>query len=198
MRAPATLVALAVFADLARRQEPGERRPVFPAAVDLVTVDVVVVDRDGSPVRGLRAEDFTLREDGRPQALAACEAVDRPPAAAPADAQPSPPLRVSTNRGGASRTSRAFVIVFDDLHLDVAETQRERDAVAGFLEGAFAGGDRVSLVTTSGDACWHTRMPESGDALRSILPRLRGRVSGRRVEVREAFTIGGPDAFERE
>jgi VWFA-related protein len=124
----------------------------------------------------LRAEDFTLREDGGPQTLAAFEAVDRPPAAAaPADAQPSPPSRVSSNRGLSARASRAFVIVFDDLHLDVAEAQRAREAVAGFLEGAFDGGDRVSLVTTSGDAWLHTRMPEGGDALRSILPRLRGR-----------------------
>jgi hypothetical protein len=67
------------------------------------------------------------------------------------------------------------VIVFDDLHLDTAEAQRARVAVAGFLEGPFAGGDRVSLVTTSGDGWWHARLPEGGDALRSILPRLRGR-----------------------
>ena len=176
MRAPAPLVVMAVLATVARGQEPGEPRPVFPAGVELVTVDVVVVDRQGVPVRGLRTEDFTLKEDGRPQTLAAFEAVDRPPAAAaPADAQASPPPRVSTNRGLSARASRAFVIVFDDLHLDVAEAQRAREAVAGFLEGAFAGGDRVSLVTTSGDAWLHTRMPEGGDALRSILPRLRGR-----------------------
>ena len=89
--------------------------------------------------------------------------------------RPSPPPRVSTNRGASTRAARVFVIVFDDLHLDAAEAQRARDAVAGFLEGAFAGGDRVTLVTTSGDAWWHARMPEGGYALRSILPRLRGR-----------------------
>ena len=176
MRAPVPLVAMTVLAALTRGQDPGERRPSFPAGVELVTVDVVVVDREGAPVRGLRAEDFTLEEDGRPQALAAFEAVDRPPAAAArTDARPSPPPRVSSNRGASTRAARVFVIVFDDLHLDAAEAQRAREAVAGFLEGAFAGGDRVSLVTTSGDAWWHTRMPEGGDALRSILPRLRGR-----------------------
>lgn len=124
MRAPATPVVLGVLAALARGQEPGERRPVFPAGVELVTVDVVVVDREGAPVRGLRAEDFTLKEDGLPQTVTAFEAVDRPPAAARTDAEPSPPPRVSTNRGASSRAARAFVIVFDDLHLDVAEAQR--------------------------------------------------------------------------
>ena len=174
-RAFVPLVAVTMLAALTRGQDPGGRRLSFPAGVELVTVDVVVVDRDGAPVRGLRAEDFTLEEDGRPMAIAAFEAVDRPPAAARTDAGPSLPPRVSTNRGGSTRASRVFVIVFDDLHLDVAEAQRAREAVAGFLEGAFAGADRVSLVTTSGDTWWHARMPEGGAALRSILPRLRGR-----------------------
>ena len=101
MRAPVPLVAMTVLAALTRGQDPGERRPSFPAGVERVTVDVVVVDREGAPVRGLRAEDFTLEEDGRPQALAAFEAVDRPPAAAArTDAGPSLPPRVSSNRGG--------------------------------------------------------------------------------------------------
>jgi VWFA-related protein len=167
---------MTVLAALSRGQEPGERRPVFPAGVERVTVDVVVVDREGRPVTGLREEDFTLEEDGRPMALAAFEAIDRPMAVtAPPGGPPAPPPRVSTNRGASARASRVFVIVFDDLHLGVDEAQRARDAVAGFLEGAFAGGDRVTLVTTSGDAWWHARMPEGGDALRSLLPRLRGR-----------------------
>lgn len=176
MRAPVPIVAMTVLAALTRAQEPGERRPEFPAGVELVTVDAVVVDREGTPVTGLHEEDFTLEEDGRPMALAAFEAIDRPIAAtAPPSGPPSPPPRVSSNRGASARASRVFVIVFDDLHLDAAEAQRARDAVAGFLEGAFAGGDRVTLVTTSGDAGFHARMPEGGYALRSLLPRLRGR-----------------------
>ena len=64
MRAPVPLVAMTVLAALARGQDPGELRPVFPAGVELVTVDVVVVDREGAPVRGLRGEDFTLGSEG--------------------------------------------------------------------------------------------------------------------------------------
>ena len=39
--------------------------PTFPAAVELVTVDAVVLDRDGNAVAGLAREDFVVSEDGR-------------------------------------------------------------------------------------------------------------------------------------
>ena len=42
--------------------------PVFRAEVDVVRVEVLVTSK-GSPVRGLRASDFELRDNGRPQAL---------------------------------------------------------------------------------------------------------------------------------
>lgn len=42
--------------------------PVFKAEVGLVRVEVRVT-KDGTPVRGLTASDFELRDNGRPQAL---------------------------------------------------------------------------------------------------------------------------------
>ena len=139
-------------------------------------MDVVVVDREGAPVRGLRAEDFTVEEDGRPQALAAFEAVDRPPAAAArTDAGPCSRPRVSSNRG--ARPGRRPGLR-DRLRRPAPRRGRGPTCTGGgggLPGGCLAGGDRVTLVATSGDGWWHTRMPEGGDALRSILPRLRGR-----------------------
>ena len=43
--------------------------PVFPAAVEAVKVTVVVSDRQGAWVRGLRRDDFRIFEDGRPQTV---------------------------------------------------------------------------------------------------------------------------------
>jgi VWFA-related protein len=37
--------------------------------IDLVDLDVVVTDREGRPVTGLKKEDFDIREDGKPVAL---------------------------------------------------------------------------------------------------------------------------------
>ena len=43
--------------------------PAFQSGVNLVLVDVVVRDKAGAVVRGLRAEDFELLEDGKPQRI---------------------------------------------------------------------------------------------------------------------------------
>jgi hypothetical protein len=52
------------------------RRTPLPAAsvvesvqVNVVNVDVLVTDRDGRPVTGLTAADFTLYEDGKPMSI---------------------------------------------------------------------------------------------------------------------------------
>src|SRR4030095_15188221 len=48
---------------VAQQQKP----PVFRSGLELVSVDVVVRDRNGAVVRGLTAADFEVREDGIPQ-----------------------------------------------------------------------------------------------------------------------------------
>src|SRR4051812_10195467 len=44
-------------------------RPAFSATSDLVVLHVMVTDKRGSPVAGLSAEAFDVREDGKPQAV---------------------------------------------------------------------------------------------------------------------------------
>jgi Ca-activated chloride channel family protein len=50
----------------------------FASGVNVVEVYAAVVDRTGNPVQGLRREDFTVLEDGRPQTLSAFTEGDFP------------------------------------------------------------------------------------------------------------------------
>jgi Ca-activated chloride channel homolog len=43
--------------------------PQFGTGVEVVEVYASVTDANGEPIRGLRREQFTVREDGRPQAI---------------------------------------------------------------------------------------------------------------------------------
>jgi len=45
------------------------QQPTFKAGVDLVHFGVSVLDKQGKPVTGLKAEDFEIRENGKPQSL---------------------------------------------------------------------------------------------------------------------------------
>jgi hypothetical protein len=53
----------------ASRQAAPQAVPAFKAGVDLIVLDVSALDDKRQPVRGLSAEDFTILEDGKPQAM---------------------------------------------------------------------------------------------------------------------------------
>ena len=132
--------------------------PRFPTAAELVTVDVVVLDRDGKPVPGLVRDDFVVREDGRPQAVTAFEAVEAlvPTLASPDTVAASPSTaRVATNVAGPP-TRRTFAIVFDDLHIGDLNVEQARRAVQAFLDRDTRSGDRLMLLTTSDARYWAT------------------------------------------
>jgi VWFA-related protein len=151
---------------------------VFPGEVEQVTVDVVAVDKRGQPVEGLTREDFTVFEEGRPQAIVGFEVIRLP---APADG-PGPTSRamarrprLATNLEPSAQRGRQFVIAFDDLHLSAMQAQRAKSAVAEFLHRGCHDGDRVTLLATSGEAWWSTRLRAGEADLMAVLKRLDGR-----------------------
>jgi VWFA-related protein len=147
--------------------------PAFPSRVELVTVDVVVVDGKGRAVPGLSQADFAVLENGRPQAIMRFEAVQLP---APTAMSPSGPRRrFSTNQSPEAQQGRTFVLVFDDVHLSVAQAQRAKAAIGEFLRSGVRPGDLVTLIATGGEAWWSARMPEGRETLVAILKRLDGR-----------------------
>ncbi len=147
----------------------------FQSKVELITVDAVVVDQSGKPVRGLTREDFVLSEDGRPKDIASFEAYALDPqpedTVVPVPASP----RVSTNVAPAQhRTGRAFALLVDDLRIPRQEGDYARKAVADFVKRSLSAGDEVTLGTTSGKAWWSARIPEGREDLLAVLNRIQG------------------------
>ena len=167
--AAATLLLLAP--PPARPQDP--QTPAFPAKVEVVTVDAVVVDGKGRAVPGFDRSDFTILEDGVPQSITSFEAVVLP--AGPPPAPPARPPSFSSNQERETRQGRTFVLVFDDVHLSPQQAFRAKVVVGEFLRAGVREGDHVSLIATGGAAWWSARMPEGREALLAILKRLDGR-----------------------
>ena len=46
-----------------------EREPVLKVNSRAVLVDVIVTDKNGNPVKGLKQSDFRVLEEGKPQSL---------------------------------------------------------------------------------------------------------------------------------
>jgi VWFA-related protein len=177
MKLPLALVAF-LAPTFAIAQAPTAPKPSFPAATELVTVDVVVDDRHGVALTGLHAEDFTVTEDGTPQEITAFEAVARPGGQVlngeKSTIQDLTP-RVTSNVGATAGEERTFLVLFDELHLEPGEARRAKDAVAEFLRTGVADRDRVSLVGTAEGTRWTARIPAGREALLSVLGRLQGR-----------------------
>src|SRR5215510_7800370 len=96
-------IVLALATVTGRAQEP-----VFRAGVDLVTVDAIVVDKDGRPLTGLTADDFVLTVDGKPRGIDAFELVAVRALDAPADARLPD---VSSN--DVAEPGRVIILVID-------------------------------------------------------------------------------------
>ena len=123
--------------------------PTFPTRADAITVDVVVLDRDGRPVRGLTKADFTVLEDGQPQEIVSFEARE-------IQAGPAPPREavaehvVSNER---ATTGRVLALVLDDLGIAPLGMTDVKKAAARWLSDQADAHDEITLVTTSG-AAW--------------------------------------------
>jgi len=189
---PKVTSGLAVVWSLALTGSAQEQNavPAFPSRVEVVTLDVVVVDKQGRAVRGLAAADFTVFEDGRPQVVVAFEAVDLKagPAAVPATGSPPPEAR--SPQPAPPRSERAFVFLIDDLGLDFGPASGAKKAIAQWLNTKALPDDDVTILTTSGDLSWNDRVATGREALLSIL----GRVQGGRPKAQ--FVLSKGEAYQ--
>ena len=181
-RAFVTLAALLAWPNLSSPQSPvpatasaEEERPAFGTEIDLVTVDVVVVDKKGRAVPGFTRSDFVIEENGNAQAITSFEAVELPERPVPTYAEEAPRPPVSSNRGEEVRQNRTFVIIFDDINLSPAQALRAKAAIGEFLRTGVREGDIVVLVASAGSAWWSARIPEGRDQIEEVLKRLDGR-----------------------
>ena len=126
----------------AAQQAGTDQTPSFRSGVEVVTVDVGVVDKQGRPVPGLTAADFAVTVAGRPRRVVTSEFVERP-APPPAGAPKPEPALVSTNEGGG--TGRLFAFIVDQNTLDIGSARRVAGSAAPFFSRlTFA--DRSALL----------------------------------------------------
>jgi VWFA-related protein len=189
-RAPAVrAAALAALVVTPLAAQDARKVPAFPTKVEALTVDVVVLDKSGQPVRGLAKEDFTVLEDGRPQSLVAFEARE-----VVEGGEAQPPLaasNVATNEG-ASAPGRAFAFLIDDLGLDPLLSGADvKKTIARWIEEKADPRDDVTLATTSGSAWWSDRVERGRGDLLAVL----GRVAGQRQSEPSSAPLSEWEAF---
>jgi VWFA-related protein len=151
--------------------------PTFSSRAEVVTCDVVVLDREGRPVRGLTFGDFTVLEDGQPQPIVAFEARQ---ADAALPERESAEERVSTNQPSGFR-ARTFAILLDDLGTQPVAMEEVKKSVRRWLREQALPTDELTLATVSGDVWWSDRVERGPGDLEVVLNRVKGqKLSDRR------------------
>jgi VWFA-related protein len=120
--------------------------PIFRSRVDLVTVDVSVLDREGRPIEGLGPDDFHLEVDGNARRVVSAQYV--PYRTSTGDAALMDPAQIGTagvTSNEHTATGRVILIAVDQANIRRAEGQAALRAAAAFVD-ALAPSDRVAAV----------------------------------------------------
>ncbi len=135
--APAPAVPAAPAPTLQDRQQQVTTIRTFS---NLVVIDVVVTDSQQNPVHGLKASDFTLMENGKPQAIRHFEEHS---ALAVADEQITPvpklPPGLFTNKSAAPASGPVNVLLLDYLNTPLTSQPYARKQLSDYLQHAPAG-----------------------------------------------------------
>jgi VWFA-related protein len=155
-------LALLVTATLTGQTRPAQppptpqaqtpQTPRFVSQTDVVTLDVIVRDKNGQFVPNLSKDDFTVLEDGVEQSMAdfrlmyggrelSVEVINAPTAAP--EGMILPPTRPVADVAG-----RVFIIFIDDLHLLASDSPRVRQLLTQITNTLIHDGDMFAVVST--------------------------------------------------
>ncbi len=146
---------------------------------ELVQTDVMVFDKQGRFVNGLRAKDFELRIDGKSQPISFFELVSTGSAneesqlAAARGYRPgkdeSAPVPVEVDR------RRVIFFYVDDLHLAANNLVSARKLLLNYIEKDMRQNDEAGITSASGQIGFLQQLTDNKTVLRAAIERLKTR-----------------------
>ena len=155
-RTVVTLLSLAVTIVMLDAQPPATparpdtEAPTFRLGIDLITVDAVVTDRDGQPVRTLTVDDFQVYEDGVLQPIVTFSYVETGVHAREADAASTTSVADVASNVPRGTDGRVYLILLDDLHTHALRSDTVQAIARQFIEHHLAANDLAAVAVTSG------------------------------------------------
>lgn len=164
----------------------------------LVVVDVVVTDSAGKPVHGLKASNFTLKEDGAPQVI---KNFEEHSAARLADATKFPPMPrlppgVFTNYMPAPANGAVNVVLLDTLNTPITDQAYVHQQLLAYLKST-PPGTRIAIFGLSSHLVLLQGFTSDPELLRTVMekgydkgsPLLDDQVGGGGIQNSRADTI---------
>jgi VWFA-related protein len=157
----------------AQQTQPGAD-DVVRVNTELVQTDVMVFDKKGHFVEGLKADQFVLKIDNKPQPISFFERVA---SGSRRETQASQTLGASANTVSLATLGRNIIFFVDDLHLAPDSLARTRKALLEFIDHSIVQNDQVAITSSSGQIGFLQQFTDDKIALRSAVARLNYRAN---------------------
>lgn len=167
-----SLLLISAAQEPAQNQDVEEDAELLRISTEIVQTDVMVFDRQGRIVEGLKPEQFELRVDGKLQTISFFDFVKA--------GNTDEASKIGAARRGAVKEQnlesllggRVIFFFLDDLHLQLDSINRTRDAILRFVDNDMQSNDRVVIFTASGQLGVLQQLTNEKAVLRAALKRL--------------------------
>ena len=139
-------------------------------SADLVQVDVLVTDRAGKPVTGLRPEDFELYDNNKPQLINHFSFEQTLSTKVQSGGSDAGPLPKSVSSG---ELKRVLAFVIDTLHMKPANLYRTQKMLEDFIDKKMQPGDLALILPTAGGEGFYQQFTADQRILRQAANHLR-------------------------
>jgi len=182
------LACLFTFSERGRAQTPADAsRPpsqdqseVLRVYTELVQTDVMVFDKQGRFVSGLKSGDFELRIDGK---LKPVEFFERITAGSVNEESQLAAARGSSTRSDTTKSAsptpldrgRPIFFYVDDLHLDLSGITTTKKLITRFIDDEMGQNDEGAISSASGQIGFLQQLTDNRTVLHAALERLKPR-----------------------
>jgi VWFA-related protein len=173
-------LSLSTFAQNSRPAKPSPTPDeVIRVETNLAQTDVIVVDKKGQVVSGLKPSEFELRVDEKIQPITSFDEVISGTSIEEKGVDTTRALNATAKASAAENAEqrrRPFIFFFvDDVHLSGDGFTRARSLLLDFLNNQMKPNDRVAIVSTSGQIGFLQQLTDNKSVLREAIARLAPR-----------------------
>ena len=137
---------------------------------ELVQIDVLVTDKDGKAVSGLKREDFELLDNNKPQPITHFSYEESKPDRVKDSPAGQPPIPKAIL---ARELKRVVAFVVDTLHMQFENVQRTRKMLEDFVDNQMQPGDLVLILPTGGGSGLFQQFTSDRSLLHRAIDRFR-------------------------
>ncbi len=151
---------------------PQQSDDVLRISTELVQTDVMVFDRRGQFVDGLKPEQFILTLNGEAKKISMFERIASGSSAEASQLTATRSVTVSPNVSTGIRPGRLIFFFVDDIHLSGESLARSRKALLNFVENRLNAEDRVAIVSSSGQIGFLQQLTDNSVVMHEAISRL--------------------------